>query len=451
LQARASALDDLETEKKKADVADDISNAMAGMSIDDEAYDDFDTKSMMSKFTSATARTAARANKLLNDHSKPSGTIQLPYRINIWRDKNLRKRCSIIIHLLSGQESLMENLRYGVLASDRSVFVIRIYYHDFMLDQYVCIYDPILSRPAYKDDAIQKRMVATALETHARTIAFCKDIAAITGGDPHGSEPLIYVEEMRINLGFKADPVFVLKDEDKHFYGKQIHQAEDGAKFLRIELKGEAKVKDTLSSPGRSDLLFSPSPEVQHRGGGLPDEISFNTPAKGSQANQDVEMNFDDDRDTVDEWARNFDEERSTSSRSTKSLLTRDYVASGSAKKKLKLSSIKTNLPPTSPISVKSTKSQSMRSPTSVKSTKSQSMTSPTSVKSTKSQSMKSHTSVKSTKSQSMRSFVTSLACQPPAVSPHEQSAQSTGNLSRKRRGGALQSLRKAAEDGCKV
>jgi hypothetical protein len=187
-----------------------------------------------------------------------------------------------------------------------------------------------------EDDEQQIKWTRELTNEHGRKTAFRYDVKHLVGEEAVKRGDLTYVEEMRIKIGFSVDPVYVTEEEDPLFYGAKICQAEDGAKFLVIEYKGS---KDG-SSERKSQLAFTPPRYPRGKDGNEspgsrlpPEEISFQ-PSRAT-------CSFSENRDTgdVDMHSTGGDTKENKSTTSKKSITS---IASGPGKKKMKVTKLNT-------------------------------------------------------------------------------------------------------------
>lgn len=299
LKARASGLDDMPTSN--------LSKSIAEMSIaDDEGYDKFDAKSVMSKFSIRTSLTAPNASSSRRIAAS-STSLRLPYRVHTWRDAQLRGRTSVIIHMLSGKSALSQ-MSIGLLHSDHSVLVIGHYYTEYMMDKTLAIYDPIMACDRFCVDkdptGAHREKISAVLDNHPRCISFDRDVARMTRRNP---DVLVFREEMHIKLDGPHDPEYVTYEEDNLHNGCYFSKdPDDKAKYLRIELKEESKRgANDLIQGLESDVMSIrlSQPRVELRGGGMTPMSSTKLPEQISIPRQEEDSDEEEDSGESDyEW-----------------------------------------------------------------------------------------------------------------------------------------------------
>jgi len=342
LKARASALDDIAPSNQDKDT-DNLSKGVAAMSIDDEAYDAYDGKSVLSKFSVKTSR-SCRASTSFNAQRIPvsSTSLRLPYRVHTWRDPQLRGRTSIIIHMLSGKTAL--NHALGLL-KDNSTLVLGHLYTEYMMDKQKAIFEPILCKFNVENDPTGAgcEKVSAVLENHPRTIVFDRDVERMLRKQSGGQ--LIFKEEMHIKLPGPHDAAYVSFEEDNLFYGcYYAKDPVDKAKYLRIELKEKTKDESDHLLPGlESDVMsirvIQPDQGRPVAVGGFnkpPEHIAFRS--SSSTIHEGDDDDDDDDDDDIDDDLEDVWEQKSFKSSKSVSNFSFGTHASGKKKKKLKIS-----------------------------------------------------------------------------------------------------------------
>ena len=247
---RSTAEDDYISEEDEDYLKDDddLVDAVSQLSMDDDEYS-YDT--VTTAFKSVSSKRGEERNKKTRpaEGSSFSGltNLGLPYILDIWRDNLCRKRISVQLHLLSGDNDWKE-IKARVSTSQRELVI------TLPMSPYLARSDLAFGPVALQEPRIAslgQQNIVYLLKNHSKTHGRMYATGVIK--DRKITKDFFY--EQRIPLPRKVDFKWAQEAAgDDIFYGTKFVLYEGGAQFLHIEM-----VVDTPDTYCPEECLLDPA------------------------------------------------------------------------------------------------------------------------------------------------------------------------------------------------
>ena len=247
-----------------------------GLSLDDEelVYDDDDDLTMARSVTFNTkpsihkvsSKGAEESNSRVHGVAEgPLTNVVLPYVIDYWYDRQAVKHASIQIHMLSGNEELLNRVSYRVSTSQLEL-VVTVPLSTYMVspEQALC--------------SVALAGIKAGLEGHKKVLDYHPKVSArrLFISQVKQSQLMdLNVCEFRVPILFKCNLNFAtVANNDPYFYGNKFIQYPDGSTHLHVELISDdaplVKEQDTRSRATYVNVPESVSVDSAHD-----DDVSY--------------------------------------------------------------------------------------------------------------------------------------------------------------------------------
>ena len=194
-----------------------------------------------SNATSSRSASSSSSVKVVFTTMTSTTLSAMQYFMDIWKDPQLRKRCSLQMVLPSGNNPV---IRVRVSASGWEL-VITLVMNTFMTSAELAFNSYTLNRDVVKNDMSGNtaKLVSDIMTMHPKIITRCSMLEKLK---KERSEHLI--DEFRLKLPFPVENRYVNESEDPNFNGINIHCYPDGSKHMHVKLLGRQQGSYSLTS-----------------------------------------------------------------------------------------------------------------------------------------------------------------------------------------------------------
>ena len=221
-----------------------LNDGVSHMSLDDVSA----FRSVAPGTDFATALNTARNARSIHfsGDTKPAATrkkgeapVGMPYVMDVWKDVQTRKRCSLTFHCPAGM------LPSGRVSSDNKHFITKLPVYETMTSPELS-FDFLFQREQYQDPSKASEL-ANVLDSHPKVIARRTSASRLRGRNPDSNAVAF---EQRIPIPFNVRHALVSREEDHIFYGQEFVEHTDGSKFWHVELIAEQLDSYSIRTPG---------------------------------------------------------------------------------------------------------------------------------------------------------------------------------------------------------